>query len=80
MAPGELELFETHDLIEELLRRASFQGVIIHAREGIKSADWEGERVFSVRFNGNLSSEEAGRLLKLVGHHLINGESRPAER
>jgi hypothetical protein len=74
MTPGDLELFATQELINELLRRASFQGVIVHAQDGAKSRDWTGERIFSVRFNANLNTEEVGRLLDVVSQHLAGRE------
>ena len=63
MTDSELGLYGTQELIDELLRRSTFQGVIVHAAEEAKRVDWEGERTFRVRFNGNLAAEEAGRLL-----------------
>jgi hypothetical protein len=72
MTESELELYGTQELIDELLRRTTFQGVIVHAADEAKQAEWEGERVFKVRFNANLATEEAGRLLDVVGQHLIN--------
>jgi hypothetical protein len=74
MKPGELELFSTEELINELLRRTTFQGVIVHARDGAKSRHWEGERVFNVRLNGNLPAEEAGRLLDVVSQYIAGIE------
>jgi hypothetical protein len=73
--PGELELFSTEELVEELLRRTTFQGVIVHARDEAKSRHWSGERVFRVRINQNLAPEEAGRLLDVVSQH-IGGAGR----
>ena len=73
MKPGDLELFSTEELIDELLRRTTFQGVIIHARGGAKSRHWSGERVFRVRFNANLQLEEASRLLDVVSQHISKG-------
>jgi len=70
---SDLELYSTQELINELLRRTTFQGVIVHAREA-KSADWTGERVFSVRFNANLNAEEAGRLLDVVSQKMAERE------
>ena len=70
MTTGELELYSTQELINELLRRTTFQGVVVHAHEGAKDRQWTGERIFSVRFNENLDAEEAGRLLDVVGQHL----------
>jgi hypothetical protein len=51
MKPGELELFSTEELIDELMRRTTFQGVIVHARDGAKSRHWNGKRVFRIRLN-----------------------------
>lgn len=74
MKAGELELFSTQELIDEILRRSTFQGVIVHAAEGAKHRHWEGERVFTVRHNANLDVEEAGRLLDVISHHIANLE------
>ena len=74
MNPGELELYSTQELIDELLRRTTFQGVIVHARDGARSRTWDGERVFSVRFNDNLEAEEACRLLDVVRQHMAGRE------
>jgi len=70
MNAADLELFGTQDLIDELLRRTTFQGVIVHAVDGAKSRDWVGERVFSVRHNANLGTEEMGRLLDVISQHI----------
>lgn len=72
MNPGDLELFSTQDLIDELMARNTFQGVLVHALEEAKTADWSGERVFVVRHNASLATEEAGRLLDVVSQHLAN--------
>jgi hypothetical protein len=72
--PGDLELFSTEELIDELMRRTTFQGVIVHARDGAKSRQWSGERVFRVRINQNLDTEEASRLLDVVSQHIGRAE------
>jgi len=72
MKPGELELFSSDELIEELLRRTTFQGVVVHSRDGAKSRDWTGERIFSVRLNANLETEEAARLLDVVSQYIAS--------
>ena len=72
--PGELELFSTEELIDQLMKRTTFQGVIVHARSA-KSRHWSGERVFRVRINQNLGPEEASRLLDVVSQH-IGGPER----
>ena len=74
MKPGELELFSTEELIDELMRRTTFQGVIVHARDGAKSRHWSGERIFRVRLNGNLGLGEAGRLLDVVSQQIGKDE------
>ena len=73
--PGELWLFSTEELIEELMKRSTFQGVIVHARDEAKSRHWTGERVFRVRINPNLGTEEASRLLDVVSQR-ISGADR----
>lgn len=67
---GDLELYSTQELIDELLNRSSFQGVVVHADEGVKARGWAGSRVFKVRFNDNLSHDEAHRLLSVVSEHM----------
>ena len=73
MNPTELELFTTQDLINELLRRTTFQGVIVHAIDGAKSRHWTGERLFAVDHNATLDTEEAGRLLDVVSQYIAKG-------
>ena len=74
MYVGELELFSTQDLIDELLRRTTFQGVVVHAVGGAKDPHWDGERRFTVCHNANLDIEEAGRLLNVIGEHIANSQ------
>ncbi|MHC5541008.1 hypothetical protein ACYOEI_22530 [Singulisphaera rosea] len=74
MESRDLELFSSEDLIDELLGRATFQGVIIHSKEEARSPDWSGQRVFRVRLNQNLGTEEAGRLLDVVGQYIAGQE------
>ena len=74
MNAGELELFATQDLINELLRRTTFQGVVIYAVEGAKRRHWDGERRFAVSHNANLRTEEAGRLLNVVSEYIASRE------
>jgi len=73
--PGDLELHGTQELIDELLRRTTFQGVIVHAEDGVRHPHWQGERIFRVHFNSNLEHEEAHRLLSVVSDHMqIQGD------
>jgi hypothetical protein len=68
--PSGLDFYTSRELIDELMRRKTFLGVVVQAREEMKSPDWDGERTFTVHFNGNLEAEEAGRLLDAVAGHL----------
>jgi hypothetical protein len=68
--PSDLELHTTQELIEELMRRQTFLGVVVHSREELKDRGWTGERVFTVHYNANLGAAEAGRLLDVVAEHL----------
>jgi len=70
MKPSELEFFSTRELIDELLSRTTFQGVIVHSHDEARSRDWSGERIFNVRHNANLDIEEAGRLLDVVSQFI----------
>jgi len=74
MTPRDLELFATQDLIDELLRRTTFQGVVIHAVDDAKNRHWAGERLFAVRHNANLDTEEAGRLLEVISQYIASRE------
>ena len=70
MRPSDLELHSTQELIDELMRRKTFLGVVVHSREELKGREWSGELVFTVHHNDNLSPEEAGRLLDVVAERL----------
>ncbi len=74
MQPTELELYTIRELIDELLRRQTFLGVIVHSEEELKK-EWQGERMFKVRFNDNLNAGEACRLLGRVEEYMERAES-----
>ena len=74
MQPTALELYTTRELVDELLRRKTFLGVIVHSEEELKRA-WQGERMFKVRFNDNLNAGEACRLLGRVAEYMERTES-----
>jgi hypothetical protein len=73
MNPSELELYTTRELVDELMRRKTFLGVVVHSEEELKG-EWSGERTFQVHFNHNLDAGQATRLLDTVAdymeHHL----------
>jgi hypothetical protein len=74
MYADQIELLATQDLIDELLRRTTFQGVIVHTVDEARNRHWDGERLFAVRHNSNLDTEEAARLLDVVSHYIANRE------
>jgi len=74
MQPTTLELCTTGELVEELLRRRTFLGVVVHSEQELKGP-WQGERMFKVRFNDNLNADEACRLLGRVAEHMEQTES-----
>lgn len=74
MEPSTLELYPTSDLVEELMRRKTFLGVVVHSEQELKG-EWQGERTFQVHFNSNLSSGQASRLLESVAEYMQRQES-----
>ena len=70
MNQGELELFTTKELVDELMRRRTFLGVVVHAEDDYKCGKWPQDGMFKVRFNANLKSDEACRLLSVVADYL----------
>lgn len=69
MQPSTLELCTTTELVEELMRRTTFLGVVVHSEQELKGP-WVGERTFQVHFNSNLDAGQAWRLLDVVAHHM----------
>jgi hypothetical protein len=69
MQPSALELSTIQELVEELMRRKTFRGVIVHSEEEQKGP-WRGERMFKVRFNENLDAGETSRLLERIADHM----------
>jgi hypothetical protein len=65
MEPSPLELYTTRELVQELMRRQTFLGVVVHAEQELRGP-WRGERIFEVHFNSNLQAEQAARLLEAV--------------
>lgn len=67
---SDLELVSTRELIDELMRRRTFLGVVIHSETELKQPHWNDERVFKVHFNGNLDTPRASRLLERVASYM----------
>jgi hypothetical protein len=69
MQPSPIEFFTTAELVDELMRRQTFLGVVVHSEEELKGT-WKGERTFKVRFNSNLDAAQTCRLLETVAEHM----------
>ncbi len=70
MDKSDLELFSTQELINELMRRKTFLGIVVHSQREFKENKWDGERTFKVHFNGNLKTAQATRLLETIAEYL----------
>ena len=70
MHDSELAFVSTQELVDELLRRQSFCGVIVQAADDNRETTWPEERIFKVQFNNNLDTEQAGRLLDVVAEYM----------
>jgi hypothetical protein len=62
----ELGFFTCQQLIEELMRRKTFLGVVIRCDDDFKGQPWHNEKTFRVHFNSNLNAVEVSRLLDRV--------------
>ncbi len=69
MQSTELAFYTCDELIQELMRRKTFYGCIIHSAADHKHDAWD-ERTFRVHFNSNLDQARAGRLLDAVAERL----------
>jgi hypothetical protein len=70
MEPTELALFTTQELIDELVRRSTFLGVVVHAQDEHRQAEWTEDKIFRVQFNKNLEPPQVGRLLDTCAQHI----------
>jgi len=69
MDSSDLSFFTTKELIDEMMRRSTFLGIVVHSEEELRQ-EWTGERMFKVSFNQNLDAADAGRLLERVGEYM----------
>lgn len=67
---SELAFFTNQELIDELLRRQTFLGVVVQSEDEHRDRNWRGDKYFNVRFNDNLNPEQASRLLDVVADHM----------
>ena len=70
MVQADLAFFTTSELIDELLSRHTFLGVVVSSEQEHRGQDWSGEKQFKVHFNDNLSPSEAARLLGTVSEYM----------
>jgi hypothetical protein len=75
MNPTDLAFISSRELVDELMRRQSFLGVIVHAVEESRGNGWNGNKNFQVRFNENLDAEGVSRLLNIVAEGISPPES-----
>jgi len=71
MDSADLAFYTTTDLINELLRRKTFLGVIVHAEDELRQQGWQGEKIFRVHFNSNLDRETASGLLDVIAERML---------
>jgi hypothetical protein len=69
MNPDPIELYTTAELIDELMNRRTFLGVVINSEKELKG-EWPGEGTFQVHFNSNLDGSSASRLLEAVAQYM----------
>jgi hypothetical protein len=70
MQPSELAFYTTTELVEELMRRKTFLGVVVHSAVEHRQGSCKAGKVFKVHLNANLDCEQAGRLLEAVSAQL----------
>ena len=70
MLESDLAFYTTQELIDELLRRKTFLGVVIRSDQECRCNDRSEKRIFKVYHNENLSTTQAGQLLEVVAQRL----------
>jgi len=76
MQPTDLAFFTAKELIDELMRRKTFLGVVVHSQQELRDPHWTGEKVFQVHLNENLDSAQASRLLDIVAEYMDQNHCR----
>jgi hypothetical protein len=71
---NELAFYSSTELVDELLRRQSFLGVVVHAVGETRGGGWKGNKDFQVRFNDNLDAGSVRRLLNVVAEGICPPE------
>ena len=62
----DLAFCTTKELIDEVLSRHTFLGVIIQSADEHRGGKWQGVKQFKVHFNDNLSPSDVAQLLATV--------------
>ena len=70
MQEADLAFFTPQELVDELMRRKTFLGVVVRSENEIRNGQWGDERIFKVQFNENLDSTQVSRLLDVVVDYL----------
>lgn len=70
MKESELAFYTTQELIDELMRRKTFLGVVVRSESEFRNGQWGGERIFKVHFNENLDAPQVCRLLDTVADYM----------
>jgi hypothetical protein len=65
-----LEFYTAKELVQELMNRQTFLGLVIHSEEELRENDWHGEKVFKIHLNRNLDTEQASRLLNVLADRM----------
>ena len=70
MPASDLEFYTTRELVDELMRRQTFLGVVVQSHDDYRNHEWTGERIFNIHFNSNLDTEQVCRLLQTVAGYI----------
>jgi hypothetical protein len=70
MEPNDLAFFTTQELIDELMRRKTFLGVVVHSEDDMRGVWRDGAKMFKVRFSDSLDASSASRLLDKIASHI----------
>jgi len=68
-----LAFYTSDELIDELMRRKTFYGVVVRAADDHKQDVWPEVREFKVHYNENLEQTHASNLLETVAQSLNFG-------
>lgn len=65
-----LELYTTKEMIEEIINRTTFQGIMILSENDCKDPKWCGKKTFGVHWNNNLTNKEVVDILESTAFSL----------